>query len=94
MLHKYTDIKTDQWCFPNFADGLRHRMINAANKYKPVTVWKTTASCILRTQDINNAEAYSWKSLFSFGRFGSHDALIGFLHDTVIGCLDLKKKKS
>lgn len=69
-------------------------MINAANKYKPVTVWKTTASCVLRTQDINSAEAYSWKSLFSFGRFSSHDALIGFLHDTVIGYLDLKKKKN
>lgn len=31
--------------------------------------------------------------MFSFGRFSSHDALIGFLHDTVIGYLDLKKKK-
>lgn len=28
----YTDIKTDWWCFANFADILRHGMINAANK--------------------------------------------------------------
>lgn len=70
-------------------------MFYAANKYKQVTVWKTTPNCTLYVvyktlRSINSAEAYSWKSLFSFGGFSSNDALIDFLHDRVVGYLDLK----